>query len=83
VWLEKAQCAGFTELVVVHRQPMTVQRLMHYPVYQEGLLESLFALVTLEQRDQLVESALICARTSGVLTATEQGDCCSLPPSSL
>jgi Ni,Fe-hydrogenase I small subunit len=83
VWLEKAQCAGFTELLVVRRQPMTVQRLMHYPVYQEGLLKSLFALVAPEQRDQLVESALICARAGGVPRATEQGDSCSLPPSLL
>jgi len=80
VWLEKAQCAGFTELVVVRRQPMTAERFMHYPIYLEGYLHDILALVTPEQRDHLVESALICARAGGVPTATEQGNSCSLPP---
>ncbi len=82
MWLEKAHCAGFTELVVVRREPMTAQRLMHYPVYQEGLLENLFGLVAPQQRDQLVESALICARAGGDPTGREQGESCALPPSS-
>lgn len=82
MWLEKAQRAGFTDLMVLRRQPMTVRRLMHYPVYQEGLLESLFALVAPEQRDQLVLSALITARPGGMPTMAEQESACSLTSSS-
>ncbi|GAC1654957.1 MAG: hypothetical protein NVS4B12_27200 [Ktedonobacteraceae bacterium] len=82
MWLEKAARAGFTHLVVVRRQPMTVQRLMHYPVYQEGLLENLFALVAPSQRDHLVASALISARAGGVPMPAEQANTCflSAPP---
>jgi len=65
VWLEKAQHAGFTKFKILRRQPMTVQRLMHYPVYQEGLLENLFVLVAPEQQDHLVESVLISATPEG------------------
>ncbi len=78
MWLEKAARAGFTDLVVVRRQPMTVQRLMHYPVYQEGLLENLFALVEPPQRDHLVETALISARAAGLPMQAEQASTCFL-----
>ncbi|GAC1350444.1 MAG: hypothetical protein NVSMB27_33030 [Ktedonobacteraceae bacterium] len=83
MWLEKAANAGFTDLVVVRRQPMTVQRLMHYPIYQAGLLEDLFALVEPSQRDHLVASALISARAGEVSTPVEQASTCflSVPPS--
>jgi hypothetical protein len=83
VWLEKAQRAGFTDLLVLRRQPMTIHRLMPYPVYQEGLLENLFALLPPEQHDHLVLSVLIAARSGGVPRTAEQGDTCSLPISPL
>ena len=45
MWLSFAQQAGFTDLQVLHQAPMTLSRLMRYPVYQEGLLDTLFAQV--------------------------------------
>ena len=58
---------------------MTVKRLMRYPVYQEGLLEGLFALVAPEQRDQLVEAALITARSGDAPLSGEASLSCALP----
>ena len=45
---------------------MTVERLRHYPVYREGLLDVLFAQVAPEVRDHLVLSVLIQAVPAGV-----------------
>lgn len=45
---------------------MTVERLKRYPLYQEGLLDALFAEVAAAQRDHLVLSALIQAVPGGV-----------------
>jgi hypothetical protein len=41
---------------------MDEHRLPLYPIYQDGGLDALFALVAPEQRWQLVESATISAR---------------------
>jgi len=73
VWLKKAARAGFTDLQVLNRRPMTVERLRHYPVYQEGLLDAFFAQVALEVRDHLVLSVLIQAVPGGI-PAEDEGD---------
>ena len=76
MWLEKAERAGFTELAVLRRQPMTVERLMRYPLYGEGLLDRLFAQVAPAARDHLVLSALIRAVPGGI--PVEGGSWCAL-----
>jgi hypothetical protein len=78
VWLEKAERAGFTELSVLRRQPMTVERLKRYPLYHEGLLDPLLAQVAPAERDQLVLSALIRAVPGGVPVEGEAGAFCTL-----
>lgn len=57
---------------------MTVERLMRYPVYREGLLDSLFAQIAPAERDHLVLSALIQAVPGGVPVEREAGSCCAL-----
>jgi hypothetical protein len=76
VWLRSAARAGFTELQVLHRRPMTVKRLRHYPVYQEGLLDAFFAQVAQEARDHLVLSVLIQAVPGGIPALDEGGLSC-------
>lgn len=78
MWLETATYAGFVDLTVVRRRPMTVERLMRYPVYREGALDALFALVEPAQRDALVVSALITARPGAVPEQARPGSVCHL-----
>lgn len=59
MWLKKAAAAGFTDLTVLSRQLMGEERLSRYPVYREGGLDALFALVAPEERWRLVMSATI------------------------
>jgi hypothetical protein len=61
VWLEKASQAGFEDVTVLERSMMSEERLTRYPVYREGGLDGIFALVTPEERWRLVESATIRA----------------------
>lgn len=62
MWLRKAAAAGFLALEVLSRRPMEEDRLSLYPVYQEGGLDALFALVSPEERWTLVMSATIRAQ---------------------
>ena len=78
MWLKQAERAGFTDLQVLSRRPMTVERLRRYPVYQEGLLDALFAQVAPEARDHLVLSVLIQAVPGGVPAEDEAGASCPL-----
>ena len=78
MWLKKAARAGFTELQVLNQRPMTVERLRRYPIYQEGLLDALFAKVTPQARDHLVLSVLIQAVPGGVPAEDEEGLSCPL-----
>ncbi len=78
MWLKKAARAGFTDLRVLSRRPMTVERLRHYPVYREGLLDALFAKVAPQARDHLVLSVLIQAVPGGVPAEDEGGLSCPL-----
>ena len=78
MWFKFAQRAGFTDIHVLNRQPMTVERLMRYPVYLEGLLDTLFAKVSPEARDHLVLSVLIRAVPGGVPAEDEGGTSCAL-----
>jgi hypothetical protein len=57
---------------------MTLSRLMRYPVYQEGLLDALFAQVPPQARDYLVISALIRAVAGQPPSSGETGTSCSL-----
>lgn len=57
---------------------MTLSRLMRYPVYQEGLLDALFAQVLPSARDHLVISALIHAVAGEPSFSGETGTSCSL-----
>lgn len=57
---------------------MTVERLMRYPLYREGLLDRLFAQVAHTERDHLVLSALIRAVPGGVPVEGEGGSWCAL-----
>ena len=57
---------------------MTVERLMSYPLYREGLLDPLFAQVTHTERDHLVLSALIRAVPGGFPVEGEGGSWCTL-----
>ncbi len=59
MWLKKAAATGFTDLTVLSRQLMGEGRLSRYPVYREGGLDALFALVAPEERWRLVMSATI------------------------
>ncbi len=59
MWLKKAAAAGFTGLTVLSRQLMGEEHLSRYPVYREGGLDALFALVASEERWRLVMSATI------------------------
>jgi len=78
VWLRSAARAGFTDLQVLTRRPMTVERLRRYPLYEEGLLDALFAKVAPEERDHLVLSALIQAVPGGVPAEDEGSASCAL-----
>jgi hypothetical protein len=62
VWLQRTREAGFDSAEVLSHRPMDEHRLTLYPIYQEGGLDALFALVAPEQRWGLVESATISAR---------------------
>lgn len=62
MWLRKAASAGFGKLEVLSRRPMGEDRLPLYPVYREGGLDALFALVAPEERWDLVMSATIRAK---------------------
>jgi hypothetical protein len=78
VWLEKAERAGFVDVTVVRRQPMTVERLSRYPIYQEPSMKNLLAQVEPAQRDSLVEVALIVAYPGDISTRLEAPQVCSL-----
>ena len=78
MWLKQAERAGFTDLEVLSRRPMTVERLRRYPVYREGLLDALFAQVEPSMHDHLVLSALIQAVPGGVPVEDEAGASCPL-----
>ena len=78
MWLKKAQHAGFTNPVVRHRHPMTVERLMYYPVYSEGHLDTLLARVAPGERDHLVMSALITAQAGEVPEPVQEENICLL-----
>ena len=62
MWLEKARAAGFTDLDVLSREQMGEDLLPLYPVYQDGNLDTLFALVGPERRWNVVQRATIHAR---------------------
>lgn len=51
---------------------------MRYPIYQEGLLDALFAKVAPQARDHLVLSVLIQAVPGGVPAEDEEGLSCPL-----
>jgi hypothetical protein len=78
VWLETAARAGFVDLAVRRRRPMTVERLRRYPVYREGALDALFALVDPAQHDMLVMSALVTARRGDTPPPIAHGAVCHL-----
>lgn len=59
VWFQRAREAGFNALELLSRRSMDEERLPLYPIYQEGGLDALFALVAPEQRWRLVQSATI------------------------
>ena len=61
VWFQRAREAGFDALELLSRRPMDEERLPLYPIYQEGGLDGLFALVAPEQRWRLVQTATIRA----------------------
>lgn len=65
MWLRKATAAGFVDVQILARQPMDEERLSRYPIYQEGGLDALFALVGADERWQLVERATISAVKPG------------------
>jgi len=78
VWLEKAERAGFINVTVIRRQPMTVERLTRYPIYQEQSMKNLLAQVEPAQRDSLVEVALIVAYPGNTSLTREALQTCSL-----
>ncbi|GAC1460258.1 MAG: hypothetical protein PVSMB2_20120 [Ktedonobacteraceae bacterium] len=80
MWLEKAENAGLINVTVVRRQPMTVERLTRYPIYQEQSMKNLLAQVEPAQRDLLVEVALIVAHPGNIPTTIEAQQVCSLRP---
>jgi len=82
VWLEKAEHAGFTSLKIVRRHHMTMERLTHYPIFQEQSMKNLLAQVEPAQRDHLVEVALITARPDSSSTPAKTDSVCSLSSSS-
>jgi len=82
VWLEKAERAGFINVTVVRHQPMTVERLTRYPIYQEQSMKNLLAQVEPAQRDFLVEVALIVAHPGNTSMLREGQQTCSLSPGS-
>lgn len=57
---------------------MTVERLMRYPIYREGLLDSLFAQIAPKERDHLVISALLRAMSGPIPLEGEVGTSCPL-----
>ena len=72
MWLKKAASAGFVGLEVLSRQVMGEERLPLYPIYREGGLDALFALVSPEDRWRLVMSATIRG-TKPTLIPSDQG----------
>jgi hypothetical protein len=61
VWFQRAGEAGFDAIEILSREPMDEERLPLYPIYQDGALDALFALVAPEQRWRLVQTATIRA----------------------
>ena len=83
VWLQRAREAGFTTIEVLSRCPMDEDRLPLYPIFQEGGLEALFALVEPAQRWELVQAATIRASkpanaAEGVVRRARTADVCQL-----
>lgn len=78
MWLQKAQGAGWVEVTVLRRIPMTVERLKRYPVYREGYLDTLLARVAPHEQDTLVVSALITAQAGALPAAKQEGETCLL-----
>ena len=61
MWFQRAREAGFDALELLSRRPMDEQRLPLYPIYQDGGLNGVFALVAPERRWRLVQTATIRA----------------------
>ncbi|GAC1357496.1 MAG: hypothetical protein NVSMB38_39930 [Ktedonobacteraceae bacterium] len=80
MWLEKAERAGFIDVTVLRRQPMTIERLTRYPIYQEQSMKNLLAQVAPTQRDSLVEVALIVAHPGTTSMTIEAQQVCPLSP---
>ena len=78
MWLQKAHRAGWVDVAVLRRVPMTVERLMHYPVYREGHLDTLLARVAPDERETLVVSALITAQAGALRASRQEGETCLL-----
>jgi len=57
---------------------MTIERLMHYPVYFEGHLDTLLARVAPGERNHLVMSALITAQAGALPAKRQEGEMCLL-----
>jgi len=69
---------GWVGVALLRRVPMTVERLMRYPVYREGHLDTLLARVAPHERDTLVVSALITAQAGALPAKRQEGEMCLL-----
>lgn len=64
-FVEKIEKAGFGEIVVHHREPVSVDDLAIYPLFTSELIELMQKLIPADRQHAVATSVVITARKSG------------------
>jgi arsenite methyltransferase len=61
-FVEKVERAGFTDIQVLERRPMSVDDAALYPLFTEELLDLIRALVPIDRQDELATAVVLSAQ---------------------
>jgi arsenite methyltransferase len=61
-FVEKVERAGFTDIQVLERRPMSVDDAALYPLFTEELLDQIRALVPIDRQDELAIAVVLTAQ---------------------
>jgi arsenite methyltransferase len=64
-FVEKLEQAGFRELQVHHREPVSVDDLALYPLFTTELIELMRTLIPLDRQNAVATAVVITARSQG------------------
>lgn len=64
-FVQKLEKAGFHEIAVRHREPVSIDDLALYPLFTDDLLELMKTLIPPEKQNAVAVSVVVTARLAG------------------